>query len=457
MRVELDAESRDALPADWQRAFTWTEQQLGGRVVAWESQPRWRPACFFELEKDGELLPLYWRGARGEFHTSTKPLVREGAVIDVLERHGVPVPHSYGVCEDPPGLLLQKIPGRFSLDRANDDVHRAKVLDEYLSALAKIHSIPIEEFEAIGYRRPADAETSCMGETVGFERSYRAGKSVPDPMIEFQLAWVKRNVPKGREDLSFLVCDSGQFMFDDTGLTGLLDFELGYIGDYAADLAGFRTRDLTEPFVTPLGDVMRRYAELSGRDVDLRVVDFHTVRFALLNPLSVAHQVTNPVPAANYVQYLGWYVCYGRCGLEVMADMTGTELDSPSLPDERPSRRSAAIGQLVDLLDPKEAGDDGEAAYQLDRMQRTAVYLDRSDRYGAALEADDLDDVAKLLGHRPSSWQEADAELEALVFASGPERDAEFMRYFHRRLAREESLLYPVLREQQDATLPPLR
>lgn len=457
MRVELDSENRRTLPTDWQRAFAWAEKRLGGRVVAWESQPRWRPACFFELEKDGEILPLYWRGARGEFHTSTKPLVREGEVIDVLERHGVPVPHSYGVCEDPPGLLLEKIPGRFSLDRANDEAHRAKVLDEYLEALARIHAIPIEEFEAIGYRRPADAAASCMGETIGFERSWRAGKTAPDPMIEFQLAWCKRNVPKDREDLSFLVCDSGQFMFDDAGLTGLLDFELGYIGDYAADLAGFRTRDLTEPFVVPLGDVMRRYAELSGREVDLRVVDFHTVRFALINPLSVAHQLTNPSAAAHYVQYLGWYVCYGRCGLEVMADMTGTELDPPSMPDERPSRRSPAIAQLIDLLDPDGAGEDGEGAYRLDRMQRTAVYLDRSDRYGPALEADDLDDVAEILGRRPSTWQEADAALEAQVLESGPERDAEFMRYFHRRLAREEALLSPVLREQQDAALPPLR
>ena len=171
MRVELDAAARAALPDDWQRAFAWAEQRLGGRVVAWESQPRWRPACFFEMEKDGRILPLYWRGARGEFHTSTKPLVREGAVIDVFEKHGVPVPHSYGVCEEPPGLLLEKIPGGISLDRANDEAHRAKVLDAYLDALAKIHAIPIEEFEAIGYRRPADAETSCLGETPGFERS----------------------------------------------------------------------------------------------------------------------------------------------------------------------------------------------------------------------------------------------------------------------------------------------
>jgi aminoglycoside phosphotransferase (APT) family kinase protein len=456
VRVELDAEKRAGLPIHWQKAFDWTEQHLGGRVIAWEAQPRWRPACFFELEKDGEVLPLYWRGARGEWHRNTRPLEREGQVIEIFERHGISVPHPYGICEDPPGLLLERIPGRFNLATANDEAHRAKILDEYLTQLAKIHSIPIEEFEAIPYRRPSSPEESCMGETRGFERSYRATKTRPDPMIEFQLGWCKRNVPKDRSDLSFLVCDGGQFMFDDAGLTGLLDFELAYIGDYAADLASFRTRDLTEPMGN-LGDIMRRYGEISGREIDFGVIDYHTIRFSLINPLSVAGMITDPLPEANYVQYLGWYVCYGRVGLEVMAHATGAQLDPPSLPEERPSRRSNAIGQLVDLLDPAQAGSDGERAYQLDRMQRTAVYLDRSDRYGPALEADDLDDVAQLLGTRPATWQQADALLEEQVLAAGPERDEEFIRYFHRRLSREESLLYPVLREQRDAAVPILR
>ena len=456
MRVELDAQKREALPAQWQRAFDWSERRLGGRVIAWEAQPRWRPACFFELEKDGVVLPLYWRGARGEFHTSIRPLEREMHVIEVLERNGVTVPHPYGICEDPPGLLLERIPGRFSLDTATDDAHRVKVLDEYLTELARLHSIPIEEFEAISYRRPESAEASCFGETRGFERSYRATKTRPDPMIEFQLGWCRRNVPKGRTDLSFVVCDGGQFMFDDTRMTGLLDFELAYIGDHAADLASFRTRDLTEPMVIPLGDIIRRYGEISGREIDFDVIDYHTIRFSLINPLSVAGQITDPVPEANYVQYLGWYVVYGRCGLEVMAHTTGTQLDPPSLPEDRPSRRSTAIEQLTTLLDPSAAGDDGERAYQLDRMQRTAVYLDRSDRYGPALEAANLDDAAMLLGTRPASWQEADARLEELVLASGPERDSDFIRFFHRRLAREEALLEPVLREQQGASLPVL-
>ncbi|MEZ4290635.1 MAG: phosphotransferase [Myxococcota bacterium] len=455
MRMELDSKARADLPTSWQRAFDWAERQLGGRVVAWEPQPRWRPACFFELERNGAILPLYWRGARSEWHRNTRPLEREMHVIEVLERHGVRVPRSYGLCEDPPGLVLERLPGRFSLDTATDEAHRTKVLDEYLTQLAAIHAIPVEEFEAIGYRRPENAERSALGETPSFERSYRAAKTRPDPMIEFQLGWCRRNVPRDRDDLSFLVCDAGQFLFDDEGLTGLLDFELGYVGDYAADLAALRTRDLTEP-IGHLGDAMRRYGEISGREIDFSVIDYHTIRFALVNPLSIASMVTDPLRQANYVQYLGWYVCYGRAGLEVMAHATGVELDPPSLPEEAPSRRAAAHAHLVENLDPALAKDDEERAYDLDRLQRTAIYLERADRFGAALDADDLDDTAKLLGARPRDHATADAALEELVLAAGPERDAELIRHFHRRLCREEFLLQPVLREQEDAALPPL-
>lgn len=467
MRVKLDEQGRDALSSHWRTAFDWAEKTLGGKVVAWEAQPRWRPACFFEMEmaeggqvagsnvQSSRIQPLYWRGSRGEWHRNTRPLEREMHVIEIFERNGVRVPHSYGICEDPPGLILERLPGRFNLETANDEAHRQKVLEEYLTELARIHSIPVEEFEAVGFRRPANAEESCYGETRGFERSYRAAKTKPDPMIEFQLGWCQRNLPKGREELSFLVCDAGQFMFDDEGLTGLIDFELGYIGDYAADLAALRTRDLTEP-LGDLGAAMRRYGEISGRAVDFDVIDYHTIRFALINPLSVASMLLNPVVDANFVQYLGWYVCYGRSGLEVMAHAADVSLDPPPLPEPSPSRRSVAAAHLVELLDPEQVKGDEERAYHFDRMQRTAIYLERSDRYGAALESDDLDDVAQLLGARPGSWEESDAQLEEFVLAAGPEHDAELIRYFHRRLSREESLLYPVLREQQDAALPPL-
>ena len=130
MRVELSEEGRARLAPRWRRAFEWVERELGGRVVAWEPQPRWRPACFFELERDGQVLPLYWRGARSEWHRDARPLEREMRVIEVLERNGVRVPHAHGLCQDPPGLVLERLPGRFNLATATDERHRRAVLDE---------------------------------------------------------------------------------------------------------------------------------------------------------------------------------------------------------------------------------------------------------------------------------------------------------------------------------------
>jgi hypothetical protein len=446
---------REALDESWQRGFAWIEQQLGGTLVSWDPQLRWRPAWFLELERGTERVPLYWRGARPEFHTDTGPLEKEMKIIQVLERHGIPVPHAHGICEDPPGLLLDCVPGRFNLATEPDAALRVATLDHYIELLAQVHQIPVAEFEAAGLVSPESPERSCLGDLPPVEQMYRANKKRPDPILEFQLGWLKRNVPKDRPDTAFVVCDSGQFLFDAGRVTALLDFELGYIGDPAADLAGLRTRDVTEP----LGDLTRamaRYAEVSGTPVDPAAVDYHTIRFSLVTPLSVANMCAEPFASTNYVQYLAWYVVYARCAFEVQAHRLGIELDPPTLPEAAPSRRGVAHRHLVGALFGAAERAEGERQYDLDRMARVAHYVERSDRFGPALAADDLDDAEKLLGHRPGSWERADAELEELVLASGPERDADFIRAFHRRMVREEFLMRGTMRETEDATMPPI-
>jgi hypothetical protein len=89
------------------------------------------------------------------------------------------------------------------------------------------------------------------------------------------------------------------------------------------------------------------------------------------------------------------------------------------------------------------------ARYQQDIIARAAVYLERADRFGAALEEEDLTEAAAILGRRPTSWQECDAALEKLVTEEPPkpERDAALVRLFHRRCLRNEWLMQPVLKE----------
>lgn len=446
-----------AIPAEWKRAFGWIETELGGRIVRAERQARWRPAWFLDLERGGDTLPLYFRGERGEADHGAYALEHEMNVLQVLEQNDIPVPHVYGFCPEPRGIVMERCPGRANLRTARDDVERMAVLDEYMSLLAKMHAIDPAAFEKVGLERPSSPQALGLGDFDVWERGYRRNKQRPEPLLEFVIGWVRRNVPHDRERVSFLCADAGQFLFDEGHVTAILDLELACLGDPAADLAGMRCRDLSEP----LGDLsraVRRYEQLTGAPVDRSVIDYHTVRFAIVTPLAVAHLVANPPPGLDFVQYLSWYLVYGRAPIDVIAREMDLELSPVEVPGADTTRHSAAHDWLRDALEAHakeevEEGDDGFAGYRFDATRRTAEYLRRADRLGPALEADDLDDVASLLGERPDSWRRADEALEELVIEADPDLDGPLVAYFHRRMLRQEALIDPIMRELRGATI----
>jgi hypothetical protein len=94
-------------------------------------------------------------------------------------------------------------------------------------------------------------------------------------------------------------------------------------------------------------------------------------------------------------------------------------------------------------------GADEYADYQIATAARAAEYLQRSECYGPALESDDLDEAAVLLGHRPNSWHEADAALEVFVKEAPVELEAEILQYLYRRHQRQILILEPVLKEMK--------
>jgi len=259
------------------------------------------------------------------------------------------------------------------------------------------------------------------------------------------IGWLKRSVPEGRSRVSFLAADAGQFLFEAGKVTALLDFELACLGDPAADLAALRARDLSEP----LGDIpaaYARYFELSGDTIPASVIDYHTVRFNLYTPMAVAPLVANPMPGLDLIQYLGWYWVYSLSPLEVMAHGMGLEVGTPAFPDAAATRQSTAHDALVERLGQAASGE-GFAAYEMGASLRMAEYLRRAERYGPALEAEDLAEASALLDRQVEDWSEADRLLEAFVEEAGPERDAELVRFFCRRARRQVWLLDPVLRE----------
>jgi hypothetical protein len=82
--------------------------------------------------------------------------------------------------------------------------------------------------------------------------------------------------------------------------------------------------------------------------------------------------------------------------------------------------------------------------------------LQRADALGPAFDEIERAEIGMLLGHRVDDLVEANAQLERLVLESGPERDAELVTYFHRRMDREHELHRPALFEYVDRTLQPI-
>jgi hypothetical protein len=441
----LKTSRRDDLESEWQRAFAWVEQELGCEIVSYERQPRWRPAFFVEARRDGAPLPLYLRGERGELDHGAYPFEHEARVLQVMESEGLPVPHIYGIIPDPKMIVMDKMPGRINLETAADEAERVSVLNHYMELLADLHAIDPKRFVEIGVEKPTDAEAAGFADLHRWEATFRKAKNRPEPIIEFIYGWLRRNVPKDRYEISCLQVDSAQFLFDQGRVTSFIDLELACLGDPAADLAGMRGRDLAEP-LGPLQPAFEHYFEKTGKRIPKEVIDYHTVRFNLSTPTTCAPLVIAPPPAADYIQYLGWYWVWSRACIEVMADMAGVDLPRPSIPEPARSGYAPAHDWLVDKLGTLRSNASDFLRYELDTTWRTAVYLQRVESMGAEMDAQEAAEIDALLGRKTRPLNR-EAELEAFAIEHGAAKEAELLQLFQKRCLRQEALYAPVARE----------
>ncbi len=446
------------LAPEWRRAFAWVEETVGGRVVRAERQARWRPAWFLDVERDGEILPLYWRGDRGlEGINSVYDIRYESTFYPILEAHGIPVPHLYGLCSDPLGILLTRVPGRPNLATAESDAERLAVLHEYMEILARIHAIDPAELERAGLACPREPGAIARGDLEIWVREFHKAKRRPEPMLEFLIGWCRRNAPANRREAALVLSDAGQFLFDAGRVTSVIDLELAFLGDPLADLAALRTRDMAEP----LGDLpraFRHYEKVSGREVDLQAVRYHSARFNLYTPLTTAHLVADPPPGLDYGLYLAWHIAWARASLDAVAESMGIEVPAIRTPAPVATPRSPATRALVGML--KTPGEDGEESsfrrYERLRALRTAQLLESAEGLAAALDAEEHEEAAVLLGRPMRNRDATDAALETLVASAPPERDADLLLYFHRRIQREQELYRGAMWEVENAVMKPL-
>jgi len=423
------------------KVTAWLEAHIGGTVVHIARQPRWRRVWFADIDRDGERLELCVRGDRTDM-SLIFPLRHEMRFQSLLHDHGIPVPKVYGWIEDPCAYVMDRVPGREDFAQATDD-ERWSVVDDYVQILARLHQLDLTPFVEAGIiRAPRPAESGLIG-MQRYERMYRSTKRHPEPFMEFCLGWLRRHAPdsKGRE--APIVWDSGQFHHRGGRIAAVLDLELGHIGDPMMDLAALRTRDT----VIGYGDftqLYNRYAELTGAPVDLDAVRIHHFAFTLTNQLAFAAALREPAPESDLMMNLRWCGETNLFATEALADYLDIELPTVEMPEPRGSRVAAAHEHLVQTLRLLETADEF-VRYRARIAFRLARHLQRYDEIGDALVEADLDDLHQLLGRRPATWRDGEAELERFVLADADvgRHDEALIALLHRRNLRAQMLLGP--------------
>lgn len=228
-------------------------------------------------------------------------LDQEYAIYQALANSGVPLPSMHGKCNDVdtalggPFFVMDRLPGvapnvwrvtdRHELE---DNWRTTRALGEdVVAAMSAIHCVDTAPLEGV-VQRMSFAEVVAHWRT-----TYERVRLIRDPIIDEAFDWVHSRTPAPvPESLVHGDFRIGNCLVNEGRLSGVLDWELAYLGDPRFDVGylalGYSSGKLVKPGSALLGAVAERdwffgrYQELTGRAVDLEDVRTFSVLSALM-------------------------------------------------------------------------------------------------------------------------------------------------------------------------------
>lgn len=420
----------------------WLRDELGCSDIALDKQRRWRPVWHARARQNGVTREFLLKGDR-TWPTHPYPLDYEMRMQRTLHENGIPIPAILGMCDRPNTIIMEWIDGGRDPGLVQQAIESASVMTDdrwaaslrYMEILADVHRIPYQKFAEAGADVPQGAQNIAMHNYERFHAMTQA-QGVTDPILEFCVRWLRRNYPRNRQSISFVTGDCGQFLSDGPRVTGILDVEIGHLGDPMRDLACFRGRHPIEN----MGDVpalFRHYEKAMGVPLDHDAIAFHTVAFlaeAIYGPLFGLYETGR---GGDWVEAAVQVPMIGRRCMEALAEILEIELDEIQLPPPAPADRDElALRKLAAEIDrlPESEALQG---WQRNILASIPHYLEQKARYRDWLREEDLRDLENLLGKRFDDVSSGDDALMHFIAASTPEHDIALTRFFHRRMLRQ--------------------
>ena len=216
---------------------------------------------------------------------------QEFALLKTVFAAGVTVPEPLWLCEDPavigrPFFLMRRIAGTAAghvlvkdRTRGGDRVQLAERLGR---ELARIHSVRPPQ-PALDFL-PA-VEGSPARHRIAQHRGFLDAHHTPYPVLEWGLRWLERHAPeRGLVTLCHGDYRTGNYMVDESGLTGILDWEFAGWSDPLEDIGWFcakcwRFGNVAEEAggIGKREDFYRGYEAESGRRIDRDAIHYWEV------------------------------------------------------------------------------------------------------------------------------------------------------------------------------------
>jgi len=445
-----------AAPTPEDKLRSCIEKLTGGRVISLQRQVRWRPAWFAEVKRGDATLHIHVRGDRNSDILPFPELRREADVLEVLEQHGVPVPHIYGMCDDPNAIIMEAVPGTRDVSQAASDAERRSVARQFIEAVARMHGLPIAPFVARGIKPQTTPDEIALAGLEAYWPLYEKNKKGPEPLIEFAVRWLRTHVPAHRTRPAFIQFDSGQFLFEGGKLNALYDFEFSMIGEPLTDLATMRMRHSYEPLGEEFRELCRLYAAAAGEPIDVPALRFQNALFSTVSCMQIAGRVSAPSAGDPHDTYLEWDLALKRVLVLILAECMNVQLEKPPIGATPPGGNAALVSMLTDAVEHIQVADDMQMARKKSALN-LIEYLRRADEFGPWLDRMARGEAAPFLG-AAATGPEFHAQLESFVRTAGTEHDEKLLRYFAAQAERRVQVFGPtkIGRSAQHVYLPPI-
>ena len=212
----------------------------------------------------------------------------EFRVYQALDGTGIPVPQVYWLEKDPrwlerPFFVMGRVEGQTepALLVARESAARGEIGRQAAEILANIHNLDWRKLGLDFLGEPPSPAHCGELEIDKWQAILEKDAVEPKAGLALALRWLRRHTPvPSRVCLVHADYRVGNFLFDDTSIRGILDWEMVHLGDPMEDVAWFCVRMWRWAGDEMVGGILEReefyrlYEQYSGIPVDREAVRF---------------------------------------------------------------------------------------------------------------------------------------------------------------------------------------